>query len=284
MKKTGLILEGGGTRGVFTSGVLDYLMEKQIYFPYVAGVSCGSCNAVDYVSGQIGRTKECMILSKPGDSYMGLQYFLKSRNYIDMDRIFDKFPNEEIPFDYDAYFASDIRCEMVATNCLTGEAEYLEEKSDRQRLMQICRASSSLPLISQITEVDGIPYLDGGVGDSIPIRRSLKLGYKKNVIILTRNAGYRKGNNRHTDRLCQIKYREYPNLVKAILRRPHVYNKTLELIERLESEGHVFVLRPQIPPVSRTENNRESLTAFYNHGYEYMKNEYGRLMEYMERA
>lgn len=283
MKKTGLVLEGGGTRGVFTSGVLDYLMEKQVYFPYIVGVSCGSCNAVDYVSGQIGRTRDCMILSKPGDSYMGLKYYLKSRNFIDMDRIFDKFPNEEIPFDYDAYFASDIRCQLVVTNCLTGEAEYMEERNDRQRLMAICRASSSLPLISQVTEVDGIPYLDGGLADSIPIRHSLKLGNKKNVIVLTRNPGYRKGHNSHTDRLCQVKYREYPNLVKSILRRPYVYNRTLELIERLEAEGRVFVIRPQVPAVSRTENNKEALTAFYQHGYDQMKEDYDKLMDYLER-
>lgn len=282
MKKTGLILEGGGSRGVFTSGVLDFLMEKELYLPYVSGVSCGACNAVDYVSRQIGRTKDCMILPADSEPTMGVRYFLKHRRFIDMDRIFDGFPNVEFPFDYDTYFASPIRCEMVVTNCLTGKAEYLSETKDRERLMMICRASSSLPLVAPIIFVDGVPYLDGGIADSVPIRRSLNLGYKKNVVILTRNPGYRKGASRHTVNLVKRQYKNYPGLVGAFRQRPYVYNKTMELIEQLEERGKLFVIRPLTPTVSRTEKKQGPLNALYQHGYDLMKEQYEALLQYLE--
>ena len=166
MTKASLVLEGGATRGVFTSGVLDYLMERDLYFSHVIGVSAGSCNGVGYVAKQIGRTKECMIhKEKEYDYYMGIRKFIKEKSLLNMDMIFDKYPNELFPFDYDTYFDSDIKFEVVTTNCITGNAEYLTEKHDRERLMKICRASSSMPLVSPIVNVDGIPYLDGGLAE-----------------------------------------------------------------------------------------------------------------------
>ena len=148
MTEAGLVLEGGATRGVFTSGALDYLMEKNLYFSYVVGVSAGSCNAVDYVSKQIGRTRDCMIhRGKEYSYYYGLKDFVKERSLLDMDMVFNKYPNELFPFDFDTYFSNDMTCEIVTTNCLTGNAEYMTEESDRDRLMKICRASSSMPLV-----------------------------------------------------------------------------------------------------------------------------------------
>ncbi|MCI8598349.1 MAG: patatin family protein, partial [Lachnospiraceae bacterium] len=189
MRKSGLILEGGGTRGVFTAGVLDYFMEQNLYLPYVIGVSAGSCNAVNYVSHQPGRMKLCTIDYLEAGSYVGLKYLVKNHSLFNMDLIFDIFPNKIIPFDYDAYFSSNQTCILTATNCLTGKAAYLSERADRERLMAACRASSSLPIFSPTVEVDGIPMLDGGVADSIPIRKALNDGIKKNIIILTRQEG-----------------------------------------------------------------------------------------------
>ena len=141
MTKASLVLEGGATRGVFTSGALDYLMEKNVYLSHVIGVSAGSCNGVDYVSKQIGRTRDCMIhKEKEYDYYMGIRKFIKEKSLLNMDMIFDKYPNEIFPFDYDTYFASDMEFEVVTTNCITGKAEYMKEKSDKERLMKICRA------------------------------------------------------------------------------------------------------------------------------------------------
>lgn len=131
MTEAGLVLEGGATRGVFTSGALDYLMEKDLYFSYVVGVSAGSCNAVDYVSKQIGRTRDCMIhRGKEYSYYYGLKDFVKERSLLDMDMIFNKYPNELFPFDFDTYFSNGMTCEIVTTNCLTGNAEYMTEEND----------------------------------------------------------------------------------------------------------------------------------------------------------
>ena len=187
-----LILEGGGNRGVFTAGVLDYLMEQSTEFSYVTGVSAGACNAVDFVSKQRGRTRQCMILEDKEYSYISMGNMIKNRSLFDMDMLFDRYPNEIFPFDFDTYFQSNTECELVVTNCNTGEAEYLSEKEDRQKLMNICRASSSLPVVSPIVELDGEMYLDGGIADSIPVIHAMKKGFRKNVVILTRNYGYRK--------------------------------------------------------------------------------------------
>ncbi len=273
-------MEGGATRGVFTAGALDYLMEKEYYFPYVVGVSAGACNAVDYVSKQIGRTKECMIVSDKAYQYISMKNIVIHRSLFDMDMIFDKFPNNLIPFDYETYFSSPIRCEIVATNCFSGQAEYLTEKKEKKRLMQICRASSSLPVASPITWIDGVPYLDGGIGDSIPIVHALRKGYKKNVVILTRKKGYRKPLKSKSRIVYLSHYRKYPELVKAILLRPYMYNKTMDFIDEMEEQGRIFVLRPD-KIMSRTERRREKLEEFYESGYLTMEAQYEKMMEFL---
>ena len=178
IKKATLVLEGGATRGVFTSGALDYLMDQDLYMSHVIGVSAGACNAVGYVSKQPRRTRNCKIPEdKNGNYYYGLSEFVREKSVMNMDLIFDKYPNELIPFDYDTYFGSDITCEIVTTNCITGKAEYMTEDHDRERLMKICRASCSMPLLTPIVNVDDIPYLDGGLADSVPIRKALHGGF-----------------------------------------------------------------------------------------------------------
>ena len=141
IERATLVLEGGATRGVFTSGVLDYLMDQDLYMSHVIGVSAGACNAVDYVSKQPRRTRDCMIPEdKENSYYYGIREFVKEKSLMNMDLIFDKYPNELFPFDFDTYFNSEIHCELVTTNCITGKAEYMTEDHDRDRLMKICRA------------------------------------------------------------------------------------------------------------------------------------------------
>lgn len=283
MEKATLVLEGGATRGVFTSGALDFLMEQKLYMSHVIGVSAGACNGLDYVSKQIGRTRDCMIHTEKEYDYINLRKFVRERSLIDMDMIFDKFPNEVYPFDFDTYFQSDIVCEMVTTNCVTGKAEYMTEDSDPKRLMKVCRASSSLPLFSPIVNIDGTPYLDGGLADSVPIERALEIGNDKIVVILTRNPGYRKKlPSKGVMKIYRSSYKTYPNLIRTIARRSIVYNRTMEKIEKLEEEGKIFVLRPQMKTVSRLERNTDALTDFYNHGYNYMKKQYHNLLEYLQ--
>ena len=162
LKKATIVLEGGATRGIFTSGALDYLMEQDIYFSDVIGVSAGACNAVDYVSRQPGRTRDCMIPNTKDMKYInGVKDTIREKSLMNMDLIFDKYPNELIPFDFDTYFQSEMHCELVTTNCLTGNAEYMTETEDPDRLMKICRASSSMPLVTPMVNIDGVPYLDG---------------------------------------------------------------------------------------------------------------------------
>ena len=256
-----------------------------MYFSHVIGVSAGSCNGVDYVSRQIGRTKKCMIPEKKEYSYYsGVRSVIKKKSILDMDMVFDTFPKKIYPFDFETYFQSDMVCEIVTTNCETGKAEYMTEQSDPDRLMKLCRASSSMPLLSPIVNIDGVPYLDGGLVDSVPIRRALQSGNEKIVLVLTRNPGYRKKPiSKGTSKLYRRAYKKYPNLVHAAIYRNHVYNKTMELVERLEEEEKIFVIRPLVPTVSRLERDETALTAFYQHGYNLMKRQREALQSYLEK-
>lgn len=280
-----MVLEGGAKRGVFTAGALDFLMDNDIYLSHVIGVSAGSCNAIDYVSRQPGRSKDCMIQREKEYGYIAdFKTIVKERTLIDMEKLFHRFPLEDFPFDFDTYFSSRMVCECVVTNCRSGKAEYLTEEKDKERLMKICRASSSMPLVSPAVRIDGIPYLDGGLADSIPIKRAVEIGNKKIVLILTRQKGYRKKMvSKAEANIYRRAYGKYPELVKSIVRRPVVYNKTAEWIEKLEKEGRIFVLRPNMPTVGRMEKDYDKLLAFYEHGYESMKEQADRLTAFLEK-
>ncbi len=264
---TGLVLEGGGLRGVFTCGVLDCFMDHGIRFPFTVGVSAGACNGLSYMSGQRGRAKKSNIDLMDEHHYVGFKYLLTQKCIMDFKLLFEDFPEKIIPYDYDAYFSNPDRFVMVATNCLTGKAEYLEEKKSSDRVMAIVRASSSLPFVSPITYVDGIPMLDGGIADSIPVEYAMSQGYEKLVVVLTRNKGYRKKGSSMP--LAKITYRQYPNLQNVLHQRNAEYNRTMELIERLEDEGKITVIRPVKPiEVGRMEKDTDKLRALYQEGYD----------------
>ena len=285
IKKATLVLEGGATRGIFTSGALDYLMERDLYFSDVIGVSAGSCNAVDYVSRQPGRTRDCMIpTDKEGKYYYGIRDFVKEKSLMNMDLIFDKYPKELLPFDFETYFNSEINCQIVTTNCLTGKAEYMTEDSDNDRLMKLCRASSSMPLLTPIVNIDNVPYLDGGLADSVPIRRAQQMENEKIVVILTKNQGYRKSVLSPTmQRVYKRAYKSYPNLIRTIFRRSFEYNKTMNYLDQLEKRGEIYVLRPHVKPVSRLEQHPDVLHAFYEHGYHLMERKTEEMLKYLEQ-
>lgn len=266
-KSTGLVLEGGGMRGVFTCGVLDYFMDNGIRFPYTIGVSAGACNGLSYMSGQRGRAKFSNIDLLEKYDYIGVRYLWKKRNIMDFDLLFSEFPEHILPYDYNAYFTNPGRFEMVTTNCLTGLANYFEEKKDKARVIDIVRASSSLPYVCPITYVDNIPMLDGGIVDSIPLQRAMSQGYKHNVVVLTRNRGYRK--NAKDMKIPHFIYKKFPRLRVALSRRCRVYNEQLEMVERLEDEGKIKVIRPVKPVmVDRIEKDIKKLNSFYEEGYQ----------------
>lgn len=284
MKKVGLILEGGGQRGIFTSGVLDFFMERKLMVPYVIGVSAGACNAVDYVSGQILRTKECMLDAQLDHELYGWQTMMKTKYFMNMDLIFGEFPDNQYPFDFKAYVKSPMRCLLATTNCLTGKVEFIEEYRNRDRLMTACRASSSLPIASPMVRIDGVPMMDGGIADSVPVRRAIEDGFDYNIVVLTRRRGYYKDESRDLMmRLAKVYYRRYPQFAKALLMRDHNYNRTMDLLERLEKKGRVFIIRPAMPTVSRTEKDLEKLEDFYWHGYQEAQQIYPQLREWLSQ-
>lgn len=265
-KNIGLVLEGGGMRGVFTSGVLDAFMKHELEFPYVVAVSAGACNGLSYISRQPRRARFSNIDMLQKYDYISLKSLLTQGSIFDPNILYERFPNEIVPFDYETYRANPTIYEMVTTNCLTGRAEYLSEKLDAQRMTAIVKASSSLPYVAQITYVDGIPMLDGGIVDSIPVVRAIDKGYSPNVVVLTRNRGYR--STEPDIKVPKLFYGDYPRLRVALSRRVEEYNKQLDLIERMEDWGEVICIRPERQmEVDRLCRDVEKLETLYEEGF-----------------
>lgn len=267
IKHTALVLEGGGMRGVFTSGVLDWLIDHDITFPYLVGVSAGSSNALSYAAHQRGRGKYIFADLQAERRYLGMRNLWRHHSIMDMNLLYHELPESIWPYDYDAYRNNPMRVESVATDCLTGEAVYLEEKDDPVRIIDIVRASSSLPFVCPIAYVDGRPMLDGGIADSIPLQRAIDQGYEDIVVVLTRHRGYRKEVKK--TKLPPFLYARYPKLRGAIDSRAARYNAQVELVERLEQEGSITVIRPDHPvEVARIETDMDKMNALYQHGFD----------------
>ena len=265
--RSGLVLEGGGMRGVFTCGVLDNFMDRGIRFPYTIGVSAGACNGLSYMSEQRGRAKFSNIDLLERYRYIGFRHLLTKGSIMDFELLFEEFPTRIIPYDYERYARCEQRYEMVTTDCATGKACYFEEKSDPGRIIDIVRASSSLPYVCHIARVDGREMLDGGIADSLPIARARDLGYNNNVVVLTRNKGYRKSDK--PSFVPPFAYRKYPALRETLRNRNLEYNKQIALVEELEKRGEIVVIRPERPvEVGRLERDIKRLSALYDEGYE----------------
>lgn len=263
---TGLVLEGGGMRGVFTSGVLDGFMKHDVYFHYVVAVSAGACNGLSYMSHQIRRARISNIDFLLKYKYIGLRYLFSQGCIIDRKLLYEDFPEKLLPYDYDAYFNNPDEFEMVTTNCLTGRPCYLSERKDKQRLIDIVMASSSLPYVSKIVNVDGVPMLDGGIVDSIPLMRSIKKGHKTNVLVLTRNKGYRL--TEHDHKIPHFIYKGYPRLRVALSHRCEAYNRQLDMIDEMEEKGEIICIRPERPmEVGRLERDLDKLERLYEEGF-----------------
>ncbi|TLS50221.1 patatin family protein [Paenibacillus antri] len=268
-EKLGLVLEGGGMRGVYTGGVLERFMEDDLYFPYVIGVSAGACNAVSYLSRQRGRNRRVTIDYVGHPEYLSIRNWIRKGSMFGMDFIFDRIPNEIDLLDYETLFK--IRETFVAgtTDPETGEPAYFANDvwaRDKQSFMAVLRASSSLPFFSPPVDVAGKPMYDGGVADPIPVRKALEDGCDRVVVVLTKDATYRiKPFKRR--RLAGWIYRKYPKLVEAMIRRERVYNDTMALVRRLEAEGRAFVLQPsKALPVGRMEKDKALLGSLYELG------------------
>ena len=265
-RNTGLVLEGGGMRGVFTSGVLDAFMKHNLYFHYVVAVSAGACNGLSYMSHQPRRARISNIDYLARYNYIGLRHLVTQGCIFDQKLLYEDFPNTLLPYDFDTYFSNPDTFEMVTTNCLTGKASYLNIRDGRQRLLDVVRASSSLPYVSKIVDVDGIPMLDGGIVDSIPVMRAMERGHHKNVVVLTRNKGFRTTEKDH--KIKYVFYKHYPRLRVVLSHRCEAYNRQLDMIDKLEESGQIVCIRPeQKMEVGRIEKDTTKLEALYEEGY-----------------
>ena len=267
MYEAGLILEGGGMRGLYTTGVLDAFLEHDIEFSTVYGVSAGSCHACSYLSKQYGRGYRVAAEYVDDPRYCSVRSLLKTGDMFGVDMCYSQIPDVYVPYDYDAFLNYQGKFYAVLTNLETGKAEYHRVK-DMEKQIWAIRASSSLPLLSRTIVVKGRPYLDGGCADSIPVKRSIAAGNQKNVVILTRDASYRKEASSIMP-LIRLRYHKYPNFMKTMANRHIMYNETLEFIEKEEAAGHLFVIRPkEIVEVDRLEKDKDKLKLLYKQGLE----------------
>lgn len=279
--QSGLVLEGGGMRGAFTAGVLDYFLENKLKFDSCIGVSAGACHACSFLAGQHRRAFEVSVNYLHDRRYCSLQSLLTTGDLFGAKMLYDTIPNQLYPIDNDTFLKSRTQFYAVITNCKTGHAEYHQVKDLRQDVGAV-RASSSLPMLSRMVELNGARYLDGGISDSIPVRQSIQLGNAKNVVVLTQHRGYRKKENGLLP-LLRFKYRKYPALLRQMENRHINYNNTLDFIEKQQEQGRVFVIQPQQPlRIGRIEKNAEKLTAVYEQGRAQAACDYAALLAYLQ--
>lgn len=264
--KTGLVLEGGGMRGVYTVGVLDELFDSKIRFDYVIGVSAGAGNAVSYISGQRGRGFRVNTVYVHDKRYIGLDPILHQKSVFGLDFIYDTIPQELEPFDYDAFHADSSEFITVATDAETGEAVYFSKEHIVGKDFTVLKASAALPMFSQPVRYKDKLYFDGGVADSVPVARALADGCDRLVIVLTRQHGFVKA----PERLRSVYTRslkEYPNVAAALGRRHIGYNAALEQCYALEKEGKAVVIAPEYPlSVDKFSTDNEKLEHCYMEG------------------
>lgn len=282
MYKTSLVLEGGGMRGTYTAGVLDFFMEKGLDFSSVYGVSAGALNAANFVSKQPKRGARVLINYLDDERYSGKNYLIKTGDYFNIDFVYNTIPNDLDPCDYETFKNNPIKFYSVVSNVVTGKPEYLYV-SDLKNQIDLVRASASLPLLSNIVEIDRHKYLDGGICDSIPLHKSILDGNEKNVVVLTQHRGFVKKQARNLA-LSRVTYRKYPKFVEAMEMRHLMYNNEIKYAYQMEEKGKAFIIQPQTPvKIGRLEKDKSKLWELYAYGYKDAQANYEKLMEYLEK-
>lgn len=264
--KTGLLLEGGAMRGMYTAGALDIFMENNIRIDGIIGVSAGALFGMNYKSKQIGRAIRYNKKYAGNKNYMGVYSFITTGNIINEDFCFKKIVNELDPIDYETFKKSDVKFYAVVTNIETGKAEYIEiDDLKEKNNLEILRASGSMPFVSKPVIVNGKKYLDGGIADSIPIDKIISMGFDRVIVILTRPIDYKK--KKSNQMFPKIIYSKYPKFIETINNRYIRYNEELEKIKELESQGKIFVIRPsKLIKIKRIEKNTVKLQEMYDLG------------------
>lgn len=281
MNGAGLILEGGGMRGVFTGGILESFMEQDYYFPYIIGVSAGACHGSSYAARQRDRNRKVSIDYVTHPDYISLKNLVTKRELFGMDLLFDKLPNELVPFDYETFSASPERFVIGTTDCYSGKPIYFEKGAPRDEILKVVRASSSLPFMAAPVEYKGLKLMDGGIADPIPLKKALEDGVERPVVVLTRPKGYRKAASRFSG-VSKFMYKQYPGLVEQMETRWKHYNETLDWLDELETQGDAFVIRPQETfKISRAERNPQRLSALYEFGLKSGRDGFDELMDWL---
>lgn len=285
MEQAGLVLEGGGMRGVYTAGVLDYFMERELTFSHCYGVSAGACHLASYMSGQKGRALKVSLDYLQDKNYCSAYSLVRTGDLFGVEMCYNRIPNELCPYNYEAFNKYPGKGYAVVTNIETGRPEYIQ-LVDMHTDIQAIRASASLPLVSRNVEINGKLYLDGGMADSIPIRRARKDGNEKNVVILTRPIGYRKKPSSSANlKLMQLRYKKYPKVVEDMEKRYLRYNKTLKLVEKEEEEGKAFVFRPEkLITIDRIEKDKNKLKVLYLQGYHDAAMNFDAMLDFLHKA
>lgn len=262
--KTGLVLEGGAMRGIYTAGVLDVFLENQIHFDGVIGVSAGALHGCSFVSGQKGRSIRYYKKYRNDKHFMSLWSLVHTGEVVGKQFCYHEIPERLDPYDYEAFFKSDTAFYAVCTNLETGKPEYIRI-TDMLNQVDVMRASASMPYVSRIVDWEGKKLLDGGCTDSIPVSQFQKMGYKRNVVVLTREEGFVK--EPEMVKLAEIYYHRYPRFVEALKNRHEVYNQTLADIRTMEKNGEAFVIRPSRRlTVGRMESDMEKIQKIYELG------------------
>lgn len=284
MKNSCLVLEGGGLRGAFTSGVLEYFLEKELNFDRVIGVSAGACTGASYLSGQKGRNRKVNVEYPSDKRYMGFRHLITTGSYFNMKFVFGELPSKLVPFDEAAFFKNPAEFDIVITSLRTGNPVVLT-KNDIANIgvSKALIATSSIPILSQPVDIGGQLFFDGGVSDSIPVKYALSK-HEKAVVILTRPRGYRKGKLSNT-LFFKLAFRKHPEFLKTLLKRNEEYNKTLDFCEQMEREEKLFIIAPSPEfSIGRTEKNFEKRMALYNHGYKLIRSEIENLRLFLNKA
>ena len=264
--KIGLVLEGGGHRGIYTAGVLDTFAENKISFDGIMGVSAGCVHGASFLSGQIGRSIRYTTKYCDNSNYMGIGSLITTGNFFNEKFCYYDLPETLDPFDNDSFDKKQTQFFAVCTDVKTGSAIYHECETLKGEKIKWLQASASMPLVSKIIKIDDNLLLDGGIADSIPIKKMQELGFEKNIVILTQEAGYRKNPNSLLP-IIKLVYKKYPKLIEAIENRHIVYNQQLEFLEEQEKLGNVIIIRPsEKPTASRTEKDKEKILETYNLG------------------
>ncbi|PGT75908.1 patatin family protein [Bacillus cereus] len=279
MKNIGLVLEGGGMKGLYTAGVLEYFMEKNLYFPYVVGVSAGACMGATYLS----RHKKVNTELVSDHRYISYRNLIRKRELFGMDFLFDEVPNKIVPFDFQTFLNSNEQFVISTTDCNSGKAVYYNKIEHGNDILKIIRASSSVPFIAPVVEYDNRKLLDGGIIDPIPVLKAQTDGYQKNVVIMTKPVGYEKQRNKFSG-LAKILYRKYPNIAESLVEHYRFYNETISYMNRIEQKDKFYVIQPSVQlPISGIERNKEKLVNLYNLGYTDAQYHYEKLLRWIEK-